>query len=703
MATPRSFAFKRIAFAAMQIAAAACATAQTTTLPTVTVTGRPANADVSGFGDVPPEKAPLQASVVSSEQLKDAGTQTLRALTRTDASVSDAYNSEGYWDNLTVRGFVIDNRYNYRRDGLPINAETSIPLDNKARLELLKGTSGIQAGTSAPGGLVNLVVKRPDTEVRSASLEWRSANTVTAAVDIGTRFGEGGAFGLRVNAAAAHLDSWLRSDKGERHLFAVAGDWRLSPDTLLEAEFETSHRSQPSQPGFSMLGNVIPDARSIDPRINLNNQPWSQPVVLDGNSGSLRLQQRLSADWSARIHIGTQRLRSDDRVAFPFGCTAENNFTRYCSDGTFDLYDYRSDGERRTTDALDMALQGRFDTGSVHHEFTGGVLLSRFTARFNPLIYNFAGTGNIDGSLIVPPATSPTSDNTNRDERNTELYLRDAIRFTPEWSGWLGLRHTHLHRTSIGTPSGQNPTDYGQSFSTPWLALSYEWQRGHMVYASWGEGVESQVVPGLSSYPNHGQALPALKSRQSEIGIKGKEELFSWTLTAFDIKQPAVTDTGTDFFIDGNEQHRGLEAGIDARFGAWTWAAGAMLLRAERVGSTTIPDGYRPANVPAKALKLQTQYDVASLPGLALQAGLLAQGDRMLRPDDNSLRVPGWTRIDLGERYEQHLTKGSLVWRVGVDNALNRRAWQEAPFQYGHVYLFPVAPRTWRLSVEANL
>ena len=70
-----------------------------------------------------------------------------------------------------MRGFVIDNRFNYRRDGLPINAETSIPLDNKVQIEVLKGTSGMQAGTSAPGGLVNFVVKRPtDAPLRRASL-----------------------------------------------------------------------------------------------------------------------------------------------------------------------------------------------------------------------------------------------------------------------------------------------------------------------------------------------------------------------------------------------------------------------------------------------------------------------------------------------------------------------------------------------------
>jgi iron complex outermembrane receptor protein len=71
-----------------------------------------------------------------------------------------------------MRGFTLDNRFNYRRDGLPISAETSLPLDNKERIEILKGTSGIQAGTSAPGGLVNYVIKRP-TEQDCATCGWK--------------------------------------------------------------------------------------------------------------------------------------------------------------------------------------------------------------------------------------------------------------------------------------------------------------------------------------------------------------------------------------------------------------------------------------------------------------------------------------------------------------------------------------------------
>src|SRR5205085_11461463 len=188
-----------------------------------------------------------------------------------------------------------------------INAETPIPLDNKEQVEVLKGTSGLQAGVSAPGGLLNYVVKRPLAQpLRQAGLAWQQDGSLLGAVDLSQRFGVGEVFGLRVNAAAERLDPRVRDARGHRTLFALAGDWRIGPDTLLEAEVETSHRSQPSVPGFSMLGGAVPDARSIDPRINLNNQPWSLPVVFDGHDASLRFSQRLNAQWRWTAHAAMQ-------------------------------------------------------------------------------------------------------------------------------------------------------------------------------------------------------------------------------------------------------------------------------------------------------------------------------------------------------------------------------------------------------------
>lgn len=685
----------------------------TTQLLPVTVTSRSARAlNVGGWGDVPLNQLPMQASVINTQQIKDSGAQRLADLIGFDPAVSDAYNAEGYYDFLTVRGFVIDNRFNFRRDGLPVNAETSIPLDNKSRIEVLKGTSGMQAGTSAPGGLVNFVVKRPtDAPLRSAYLEWRQVGSVTGSVDLSQRFGEGQVFGVRLNAAAAHLDPLVRSAEGNRTMFALAADWRLTPDSLLEAEFETSHRAQPSVPGFSLLGASLP--APADARINLNNQPWSLPVVFDANTASLRWKQRLTADWNFTAHLATQQLRTDDRVAFPFGCTDPNPAPdgtyyadRYCPNGNFDLYDYRSENERRRLDVIDLSVQGALQTGLLRHALTTGVQQSTVRNRFQREAYNFVGTGNVNGMLITPADPSLTDENTNRDERSTELYLRDAIAINARLTAWLGLRNTHLDRQSVRT-DGSRPIDYAQSFTTPWTALSYAFAPEQMVYASWGEGVESEVVPNRSRYTNHGEALPSLKSKQIEVGLKGTRGQFDWNFAAFDIKRPQFVDLGACDVdnsctrqVDGVAHHRGLEADVGMHAGAWVLQAGTQWLHARLEGSDAASNsGMQPTNVPGLTLKLQASYAVPTFTGLTLQAKAIHEGPRMVLPD-NSVQIAGYTRVDTSLRYEAGQPGSLWTWRAGIDNLLGQTAWREAPYQYGHAYLFPLAPRTLRLSLQ---
>jgi iron complex outermembrane receptor protein len=87
-------------------------------------------------------------------------------------------------------------------------------------------------------------------------------------------------------------------------------------------------------------------------------------------------------------------------------------------------------------------------------------------------------------------------------------------------------------------------------------------------------------------------------------------------------------------------------------------------------------------------------------PELALTAGAKHEGSRVVLPD-NSATIPAWTTLDLGARLVQRLAGTTLTWRLGVDNVTDKRAWRESPYQFGHAYLYPLAPRTWRTSVQA--
>jgi iron complex outermembrane receptor protein len=395
-----------------------------------------------------------------------------------------------------------------------------------------------------------------------------------------------------------------------------------------------------------------------------------------------------------------QRLASDDRIAFPFGCSAEGRFDRYCSDGSVDLYDFRSEGERRRTDALDLALEGQAAFGASRHHLAVGTLVTHHRADLPPQAFNFAGVGRVDGRIAVPAAPLPLFDVASRNERSHELYWRDRVEFErgalENMSLWLGLRHTRLEREAR------------QSFTTPWVAATWRAAPQATVYASWGQGVETEGVPALALYTNAARALPALKSRQVEAGVKVAHESIDASLALFSIARPMTGDLGTcdgdascTRVIDGQARHRGAEGTLAWRDAAWRVQGSAMLLDARRRGAADAAlNGLEPTNVPRRSLRLEAARRIGGT--AEVHAALAHEGPRAVVPD-NSLRIGGWSRIDLGARLEHRWATTRVTWRAAIENLTDRRAWKESPFQFGHAYLFPLAPRSLRLSALVEL
>jgi len=322
------------------------------------------------------------------------------------------------------------------------------------------------------------------------------------------------------------------------------------------------------------------------------------------------------------------------------------------------------------------------------------------------------GSGNVDGSAVVPADPTRAFANTDRNERSLEFSASDAIRWTPDFSTWLGLRHTRLNRDSIGT-DGSGATGYGANVTTPWAAASYKVTAETMVYASYGEGVESQVVPARSTqYSNAGVALPVLKSRQMEVGLKRGGPAFAWQLAYFRIARPVTNldacarlfTTPCEGAYDGQAVHRGLEASGQWHAGPWQLDGGVTLIDAKRQGSTAEPatNGKRPTNVPDWVLRARAAYRVAALPGLQLEGALSHEGRRAVLADE-SIMLGGWTRVDAAARFDTKLGTTATRWTFGVENVLDRRHFREAPYQFGHVYLFSTAPRTFRIAFSADL
>jgi iron complex outermembrane receptor protein len=682
-------------------------------LDTVTVRPSAAEPSLAGLSDEPAARTPVSTKVITREQWEPYGSRRLSDVLAFDASVSDAYNAIGYWDYVTLRGFVLDQNQNFRRDGMPISAETSIALDNKDHIELLKGTSGIQAGTSAPGGLVNFTVKRPtETDLRTVRLETGSHGGGLVHVDLGGRFGTDRALGYRLNVAREAIRNHVASADGQRSLLALAMDWRMEPDSLLEVELEHSKRRQPSVPGLSLLGDRLPEP---NPYTNINSQPWSQPGEMKGLTGSVRYERALARDWRWSIHASDQRLQANDFLAYPYGCydAATGNYfaDRYCPDGNFDLYDFRSLNEERRTRALQIQAKGNAQWGGVSHQVTFGVLRQRQTDTGQAQADNNAsvGSGNVYTLPTLPADPTFADPYTLRNDRSTEWFAFDRVQWTPVLSTWMGVRHSQLDRQGVRT-DGSRGTAYRQHFTTPWLAAAWQVRPDRLVYASAGQGVESYVAPGRSRYTNAGQALSPLTSRQWEMGMKQHTPTRHMGVALFGITRPRAGDAGScdavascTFRTDGEDVHRGIELNAGQRIGRFSWETGATLLHARRRNGSIQPalNGQQPTNVPPLAVRVFGAYEVAGLPGLSVHARISHEGQRHVVPD-GSIKLPSWTTVDAGLAYRTTINQQTATWRLGVNNLLNKRYFKESPYQYSHVYLFPGAPRTWRLSLEAG-
>jgi iron complex outermembrane receptor protein len=716
--------------ASFALCIASCASAWAQQIPTeITITDK-LPARVSGFGDVPAQDLPFSTTTITNATLQDIGAQRVSDALRLDASVSDSYNSPAYWDMLSVRGFTLDNRYNYRREGLPISAETMIPMDNKERIELLKGTSGIQAGTSSPGGLVNYVVKRAPTNVeqtiRNVTLSYGQGSNKLASADLGGRFGNVGEFGYRFNVAYEDLNPYIGDTKGHRNLVALAMDWRINADSKIEWEFEKSHRQQIGVNAYSTLGDLWTNGTlpsPVDGTRNFSRQPWLLPGVFDALTTSVRFKQNLDNGWSWNTQLGTQHLRTDDRLAYAYGLDCYDPIYTHCKSfspsGAFSVYDFRSENEKRITQALQTELSGHTKIAGLKHDLIFSFTRQRQLDRMPQTKLDDAeapvGTGNIYDNSYSPTGLSPRLQaSTNRSEYSTELSAKDRIHLTPLTSVWIGLKHTIFNRQNIKT-DGTGITHDDRSVNTPWIGLTHRLNATQSLYMSYGEGLELSVAPNKTGYANPGAVIPVQKSKQREIGIKSQYLHNAWQVTWFDIKRPTLNNAPFGCYatqvdpctiqLDGEARHQGLELnGNTTQISQWNLGAGYTWIDAKRQNSEMDAqiNGQRPINVPAYILRGIAEYRYKSIPRLRTNLRVTREGERNVT-EYGEIKLPTWTTWGTSTHYDTKLNQNASTWTLAVENLTDRRYWRESPMQYGHYYLYPGAPRTLRASVQFRL
>jgi iron complex outermembrane receptor protein len=665
------------------------------------------HASVGGFSESALIDTPASITAIGRTDMQDLSIRSVSEAVKYDASVADSYNAVGYAEQFSIRGFALDNNASYRKDGFAMSNDAPIPLENKERIEVLKGLAGLQYGVASPGGIVNFATKRPtNTPLRSVTIEARERGTVLGTIDLGGRFGDR-RFGYRINAAAEDTRSYVRGANGERQFVSGAFDWRISPDATLELDFDHQHKAQITAPGYQLIRNqALPTG--VSAKTLLNHQPWTKPVDNESSNLGLRFEYNFNPDWRATVAANRHWLKRDDYTAFPYGCSNEGDgfYPGYCSNGDYDVYDYQSVGERKYLTGAQAMLQGRFATGALRHALTLGVARSELSEHFGDYVYDFAGSSNIYHNVIVPPApgnpaTGPVYERRNRSDNS--LFVQDIVTLSPQVKLHAGVRRVEAKRFEDVDPK-IGRVDSADYYLLPSVALVYSVAPGWNVYGSVSHGLEHGGVAPIET-TNAGSALAANRSKQFELGLKGAvNSKLAVAAALFQIRRGLeYTDPATNTFVgNGQRTHRGLELSASGKASKHLdYGLSLMALHTEQQGTGDPSiDGKRVANVPAFQSTAWLEYALPAVPALSVSAVWQHAGKKAFDVENRTM-APGYDVLGLGAAYALNVGATKVTLRARADNVLNKFYWRDVSPELGG-YLLPGAPRTFRLSAQVD-
>lgn len=707
-----------LALLALSLSPSLARAADTVTLDAVTVHGdegdgyQAKSASASGFDDAPLLDTPASVSVFTEQLIKDRQAKLLSEVLRNDASVGDSYAPIGYYENFVIRGFSLNAASSYKINGRTITGEQNVALENKQRVEVLKGLSGLQSGVSEPGGLVNYVTKRPE-DVRSVTLATNEEGERYIATDVGAWLDAEQRFGLRANFAHEDIRSYVDNSDGTRDFVSLAADWNISDAALLQLDAEYQTREQRSVPGYQLLGgNVVPSG--IDPKDRLADQSWSKPVGIDSLNLTGRFEYRFDDVWTGSLSAARSRVVIDDYSSFAWGCygsasCASSAVPNYFSpEGDYDVYDFRNPGDTRRNDELQAALAGRFDSGPFSHELTVGTSAFRRLLDRRKSTNEWVGTGNIhQPTPAFDPTDVPLGHTYRRlDSRQYGLFATDRVSYGEHWQAVIGGRQVRLDEEAFDK-NGDTTRHTERWEFLPNAALIYKPRADISLYGSYSKGLSlGGEAPWFAT--NADEILAPTTSRQLELGIKRDWQRLSLTAALFQItKAYQYSRPNGDGFFTYIQQGEQKNVGLELSATGWVTdrlqvSASAAAIRARVEGTATAAyEGHQAINVPTLRASLHGDYAIPGVPGLALLGGVQYSGSKYASQAGN-VKVDDYAVFDIGGRYSLAIEGYETVLRLTVDNLFDARYWRDAGEYMGDGYLFQGAPRTARLSATVN-
>ncbi len=637
--------------------------------------------------DTPILENPQSISVVGREQLEQQGSQTVAESLRYTAGVVAGSRPGNRFDDIFIRGFGgfgFTAGYVQFLDGLKIQRGVSYAIPSidpygLERVEVIKGPASVLYGQSNPGGLVNMVSKRP-TEKPFGEVEFQlgSYQRLQAAFDVGGPLDKDGHFLYRVTGLGLDSSTSVDYTDQQRIYFAPALTWRPNADTTLT--FLNKYQNDPKsfQPNYLPAQGLLPGRPGVPanpygrlPTSFYVGDPSHDSYKREYYATGYEFTHRFDDVWTVRQNLRYQHVDSEFYAIPTRGYLNPADPTtlqrvKTAVDETFDGV------------VVDNQAEARFDTGLVQHKMLFGVDYQYTDAR--RLLGQAMGVPSLNVlnpvyNLNIPRAAFQTDQTQNNSFLG--FYWQDQMkidRLIVSLAARQDISDIRFNTLTLANGS-RSIVDQNDRATTYRAGALYLFDNGLAPYINFSTSFEPAPYMSAGNVP-----LQPMRGEQYEFGVKYKLPGYDAMITAsyFDIRQQNVVNpdpANAGFYLQtGEVSSRGFEIEAKASLSPNVNVIGSFTYIDAQVTADRMPQnvGKRPFAVPEVTASLWGDYTFRSGPlaGFGLGAGVRYIGDSAGDPA-NSFFVPSVTLVDAGIHYDfSYLSPDMKGWsaRVNANN-----------------------------------
>ncbi|MBL0795693.1 TonB-dependent siderophore receptor [Pseudomonas sp. B7] len=491
-------------------------------------------------------EAPRSISVATRQQMEDRGVHSLDDAVRYMPGITaSSYGSDTRADWLRVRGFEPTQFL----DGLPlpkgVYANPKQETWNLDRLALLRGPASSVYGQTPPGGLLDMVSRRPsDVQSSEIQLQYGSDNHRQINFASTGKIDDAGQFLYGLSGVVRDSGTQIDHVDNKRYNIAPSLTWNIDDDTrfTLLTQFTRDDTGITSQ-FLPVQGTKIDmPFGKVSHHKNLGDPDWE---YYDRTYYALgyAFEHRLNDVWQFKQNL--RYTKSD--LSFQGITVGSYPFTQVDNDGNVGRTTTIVD-EDISQFAVDNNFQADFATGDIRHTLLLGLDHQRSNTNYTS-IFGSAPEINVNnpihGQPIVRPARSTAFYDYNQKTYQTGLYVQDQMALD-QWRLTLGGREDWVHTSTQFINKGDaTNTQRDKAFSGN-AAISYVFDSGFVPYLSYAESFQPTTGADASST----ESLKPTEGKQWELGIKYQPPGSKTLLTAavYDLTQKNVSVSS---FVNG--------------------------------------------------------------------------------------------------------------------------------------------------------